>query len=112
MVSDIISSNRGNFMSDLQNKNEGKGGVNQEDEVADLVLEKLSLSEDNAEAVQVVDSEKVETEPGTPTVKEVDSEKAKAGLGTCPEKVVDFEKMKARSGTLTEAAEVSRIVVD
>ncbi len=98
-------------MSSLQNKNGEKGGVI---EVAELVLDKLSLSEDNAGAGQLVDSEKEETEPGTLAVKEVDSEKAKAGSGTCPEKVVDSEKVKAGLRTLTdaEAAEVSRIVVD
>ncbi len=56
-------------MSDLQNKNEEKVRINEEDEVAQLVLDKLPLSEDKAGAGQVVDSEKVETEPGTVTVK-------------------------------------------
>ncbi len=81
--------------------------------MADLVLDKVSLSEYNAEAGQVVDSEKVETESGTLTVKEVDLKKAIAVLGTCPKKVVDSVKVKARLGTLTraEAAEL-RIVVD
>ncbi len=83
-------------------KMEVKGGVNQKDEVEDLVLDKLLLSEDNAKAGQVVDSEKVETESGTLTVKEMDSKKAKAGLRTCPEKVPNSEKVKARLGTLTE----------
>ncbi len=98
-------------MSDLQTKTGETGGVI---EVADLVLDKLSLSEDNAGVGQLVDSEKVETEPGTLAVKEVDSEKAKAGSGTCPEKVVDSEQVKAGPGTLAdaEAAGVSRIVVD
>ncbi len=59
-------------MSNLQ-KNGEKGGIDQENEMADLVLDKVSLSEYNAEAGQVVDSEKVETESGTLTVKEVDS---------------------------------------
>ncbi len=49
MVDNLISGTLGNFMSDLQNKNGEEGGVNQEDEVADLVLDKLSLSEDNAD---------------------------------------------------------------
>ncbi len=79
----------------------------------DLVLDKVSLSEYNTGAGQVVDSEKVETESGTLTVKEMDSKKVKAKLETCPEKVVDSVKVKARLGTPTgvEAAEL-RIVVD
>ncbi len=82
--------------------------------MADLVLDKLSRSEDNTGAEQLVDSEKMETESGTLTVQEVDFEKMKAGLGTRPEKVVDSEKVKARLGTLTgvEAAELRRIVMD
>ncbi len=81
--------------------------------MSDLVLDKVSLSEYNTEAGQVVDSEKVETELGTLTVKEVDSKKAKAALGTCSQKVVDSVKVKAGLGTLTgaKAAEL-RIVVD
>ncbi len=99
-------------MSDLQNKNVEKGGANQEDEMADLVLEWLLLSEYNAGARQVVDSEKVETELGTFAVKEVDSKKAKTGLGICPEKVVDSVKVKAGLRTLTGAkATELRIVV-
>ncbi len=81
--------------------------------MADLVLDKISLSEYNTGAEQVVESEKVETESGTLTVKEVDSKKPKAGLGTYPEKAVDSVKVKAGLGTLTGAkvAEL-RIVVD
>ncbi len=61
----------GNHMSDPENKNIGKRKrrVNAEDKVVDLVLDKLSLSEDNARAGKVVNSEKVETELGTFTVK-------------------------------------------
>ncbi len=82
--------------------------------MANLVLEKLSLSEDNAGAGQLVDSKKVETEPGTLAVKGMDSEKAKAGSGTYPEKVIDSEKVNAGPETLTDAkaAEVSKTVVD
>ncbi len=112
MVDNSISSTRANSMSDLQNKNGKNGGVNQEDEMVDFVPDKISLSEYNAGAGQMVDSKKVQTELGTLTVKEVDSKKAKAGLGTCPEKVVDSVKMKARLATLTGAkAEELRIVL-
>ncbi len=48
-------------MSDLP-KNGEKGGVNQENEMTDLVLNKVLLSEYNAGAGQVVDSERVKTE--------------------------------------------------
>ncbi len=102
MVDDLIYGTRGNIMSDLLNKNGEKGGVNQDDEVVDLVLDKLSLLEDKTGAGQLVDSKKMETEPGTLTVKEVDSEKVKAGSETCPEKIVDSEKVKAGPGTLTD----------
>ncbi len=71
VVNNLISGIRGNSTSNLQNKKEGKRGVNQKDEIVDLVLHKLSLSEDNAEAGQVVDSEKVETESGALSIKEV-----------------------------------------
>ncbi len=82
--------------------------------MADLVLGKLSLSENNTGAGKVMDYEKVDTEPRTLTVKKMDSEKVKAGSETCPEKVVDSEKVKVIPGMLTgvEAAEVRRIVVD
>ncbi len=108
----LISGTRGNSMSDLP-KNGEKGEVNQENEMADLVLDEVSLSEYNTGAGQVVDSEKVETEWGTLTVKEVNSKKTKTGLGTCSEKVVNSVKMKVGLGTLTgaEAAEL-RTVVD
>ncbi len=79
MANNLISGTRGNFMSDLQNKNGEKGGVYQKDEMVDLVLDKLSQSEDNAGAGQAVDFEKLETELGSLTVKEVDSKKAKTG---------------------------------
>ncbi len=82
--------------------------------MADLFLDRLSSSEDNARAGWLVDSEKVETEPGTLILKEVDSEKAKPGSGTCPEKVMDSEKVKAGPRTLTDAKAVgvSRMVVN
>ncbi len=62
-------------MRNAENKNREKGGVN-EDEVVDLILDKLSLLEDNTGTGKVVDSEKVETELGILTVKEMDSKRA------------------------------------